>query len=118
MSISRRTALATTAAAVVTGAITAPIAIEAAGVKAALAGDPVVSPNDSDLLALEQEWANLRYYINNYPDESDEALDPLYERLTEREEAIFCCPARTPAGLAIKLRLWDHYYNSFGESWP
>ena len=40
MSISRRSALlGATAAAVVTGAITAPLAIKAAGVKAALAGE-------------------------------------------------------------------------------
>ncbi len=49
MQISRRDALlGATAAAVVTGAITAPLAIKAAGVKAALAGEP--------LIALEQEW--------------------------------------------------------------
>ncbi len=43
MSISRRTALATGAAAITTAAIAAPIATKAAGVKAALAGDPVVA---------------------------------------------------------------------------
>ncbi len=48
LSISRRTALATGAAAVITGAATAPLAMKAAGVKAALAGEP--------LLVLEQEW--------------------------------------------------------------
>ncbi len=42
MSISRRTALATGAAAIVTGAATAPLAIKAVHVKAALAGDPVL----------------------------------------------------------------------------
>ncbi len=43
MSISRRDALlGATAAAVVTGAITAPLAIKAAGAKTALAGDPVI----------------------------------------------------------------------------
>ncbi len=43
MIITRRDALmGATAAAVVTGAITAPLAIKAAGVKAALAGDPVL----------------------------------------------------------------------------
>ncbi len=42
MSISRRTALATGAAAIVTGAATAPLAFKAAGVKAALSGDPVL----------------------------------------------------------------------------
>ena len=53
MSISRRDALlGATAAAVVTGAATAPLAMKAAGVKAALAGDPV--------LALEREWLAIR----------------------------------------------------------
>ncbi len=43
MQITRRNALmGATAAAVVTGAITAPLAIKAAGVQAALAGDPVL----------------------------------------------------------------------------
>ncbi len=43
MQISRRDALmGATAAAVVTGAATAPLAMKAAGVKAALAGDPVI----------------------------------------------------------------------------
>ena len=44
MQISRRDALmGATAAAVVTGAITAPLAIKSAGVQAVLAGDPVVA---------------------------------------------------------------------------
>ena len=48
MQISRRDALlGATAAAVITGAITAPLAIKAAAAKAALAGDP-----DAELLAL------------------------------------------------------------------
>ena len=42
MSISRRTALATGAAALTTGAIVAPLAIKATATKAALAGDPVL----------------------------------------------------------------------------
>ena len=44
MSISRRDALmGATAAAVITGAITAPLALKAAGVKVALAGEPLVA---------------------------------------------------------------------------
>ena len=42
MSISRRTALASGAAAIVTGAAVVPLAMKAATVKAALAGDPVL----------------------------------------------------------------------------
>ena len=41
MSISRRTALATGAAAITTAAITAPLALKSAGVKVALGGDPL-----------------------------------------------------------------------------
>ncbi len=53
MQITRRDALLNTGAAlVVTGAVTAPLAIKAVGVKAALAGDP--------LLAMEQEWLTIR----------------------------------------------------------
>ena len=48
MQITRRNALVSGGAAVVTGAATASLAIKAAGVKAALAGDLV--------LALEREW--------------------------------------------------------------
>ena len=55
MSISRRTALATGAAAIVTGAATAPLAIKAAGVKAALAGDPVIGLSDQ-LRAASEAW--------------------------------------------------------------
>ena len=52
MSISRRDALlGATAAAAVTGLTTAPLAIKAAGVKAALAG-----PTDEPLIAMEREW--------------------------------------------------------------
>ncbi len=114
MNITRRTALATTAAAITTAAIAAPIAIKAAGVQAALAGDP--------LLALEQEWRAFRDYIHNYPDESDAALDPLYNRLTNMEVRIYETPATTPAGIAVKLRLWGGYYGpfdhrSFEEPW-
>ena len=42
MSISRRTALATGAAAITTAVTTAPLALKAAGVKVALGGDPVL----------------------------------------------------------------------------
>ena len=57
MSISRRDALmGATAAAVVTGAITAPLAIQAVGVKAALGGEP--------LAALESELIEARATVD------------------------------------------------------
>ena len=83
MQISRRRAmLGASAAAVVAGV---PLAIKAAGVKAALAGDPV--------LALEREWLAQLDFIHNYPDDSDEALDPLFERANEIERQLFSMPA-------------------------
>ncbi len=104
MSISRRTALATGAAAVVTGALTAPLAMKAAGVKAALAGPPV-----EPLLALEQDWLAQRDYIHNYPDDSDAALNLLYDRQHALERGIMAAPARSFAGIAVKLRLATYY---------
>ncbi len=106
MSISRRTALATGAAALTTAAIATPLAFKAAGVRSALAGDAVNEP----LLAMEQEWLAYRDYCNNHPDESDEARERLYEPLYRMEEIIFRIPAKTPAGVAVKVRLFAHYY--------
>ncbi len=98
MSISRRTALTTGAAAAVTGLTTAPLAMKAAGVKAALAGDPV--------LALEREWLAQLDFIHNYPDDFDEALEPLYERADEIERQLFSMPAESVRGVLTKLRVW------------
>ncbi len=92
MSISRRTALATGAAAAVTGLTVAPLGMKAAGVQAALAGDPV--------LALEREWLAQLDYVHNYPDDSDDALEPLYRRADAIEEKIMGTPATTAAALA------------------
>ena len=103
MSISRRTALATGAAAIVTGAAVAPLAFKAAGVKAALGGDPV--------LALEREWRARLDYVHNYPDDSDAALDPLYERVNEIERQLFLTPAESVQGVLTKLRVWHYYYS-------
>ncbi len=101
MSISRRTALATGAAAVITGAATIPLAMKADAVKAALAGDPV--------LALEREWLAQLDFVHNYPDDSDAALAPLYERVDETERQLFLMPAESLRGVLTKLRVW-HYY--------
>ncbi len=56
MQITRRDALATTAAAITTAAITAPLAIKAAGVQAALAGEPV----NTALQRAHGEWERAR----------------------------------------------------------
>ncbi len=93
MSISRRDALATGAAAAVTGLTTAPLAM-----KAALAGEP--------LLAMEQEWLAQRdFYNSDLPDESDEALDPLFDKLLDFQYRILLTEAKSPAGVAVKLRM-------------
>ena len=102
MQISRRGALLGASAAAVTGLTVAPLAIKAAGVKAALAGDPV--------LALEREWLAQLDFIHNYPDDSDEALDPLYERANEIERQLFLMPAESFWGVLTKLRVWHYYY--------
>ena len=52
MQITRRSALATGAAAIVTGATVAPLAIKATGVKAALAGE------EAEVLALFQQMGD------------------------------------------------------------
>ncbi len=104
MNITRRDALlGATAAAAVTGLTVAPLAIKAAGVKAALAGDPV--------LALEREWLAQLDFIHNYPDDSDEALNPLYERASEIERQLFLMPAESLRGVLTKLRVWHYHYS-------
>ncbi len=110
MQISRRDALlGATAAAAVTGLTAAPLAFKAAGVKAALAGDPV--------LALEREWLAQLDFAHNYPDDSDEALEPLYERANEIERQLFLMPAESVRGVMTKLRVWHYYYapDSLGD---
>ena len=114
MSISRRNVLATGAAAITTAAVTAPLALKAA------LGDEI--PTVDPVLAVEQEWRAFHEYIRNHPDESDAARAPLYDRLTDMEIKIYETPATTPAGIAVKLRLWGGYYGpfygrSFEEPW-
>jgi hypothetical protein len=96
MSISRRTALATGAAAITTGAIAAPLALKAANVKAALAGEPVlpayeafeaarlksIAMSDHRLAVVEAVEAELppephrnRTYLELSPTECDEAAE-------------------------------------------
>ena len=98
MRISRRAALAGATAAVAVAAIPA-----------------AQAATDETLLRMEQEWLAFRDYANNYPDESDEARGPLYARLQEMEDRIFATPAQTPGGIAVKLRLWSHYYVPFTD---
>ncbi len=72
--ITRRDALlGVSAAAVVTGAATAPLAIKATGVKAALAGVQA----DEPLLAIEQEWFAIHKELQERSDQWSRAYDRL-----------------------------------------
>ena len=114
MNISRRDALmGATAAAVVTGAIIAPLATKATAVKAALGG---VSPTLEPLLAMEQEWLAFRDFCDDWPDEEGEVYEALYGRLNEMAEALYRIPAKTLTGVAAKLRMWA--WNCTGISDP
>ena len=61
-------------------------------------GDPV--------LALERQWLAQLDFIHNYPDDFDEALEPLYERADEIERQFFSMPAESVRGVLTKLRVW------------
>ncbi len=78
MSISRRTALTTGAAAVVTGAATAPVAMKAAGVKAAL-GD-----NYAELEALRLAWRAAEQRSFDADDAEEEAEGSAGQHLARR----------------------------------
>ena len=70
----------------------APLAIKAAGVKAALAGEPLV--------ALERRM-NAAHAIVEDPDHPESVWD----EYTSLQDQIAAMPAMTVAGLAVKLRL-------------
>ncbi len=112
MSISRRDALlGATAAAVVTGTATVPLAIKAAGVKAALAG-----ADEDPVLALKREWEARweRYGID--PGDDEDVVDRLLDALAETSFEIFQTPATTPAGIAVKLVIWARYHIHEGHN--
>ena len=72
------------------------------------------------VLVLKREWLARWERIQKEPDESDEARDPLYERLSETEYEVFQTPATTLAGVAFKLVLWarPHIgYDASGAGW-
>ena len=127
MSISRRDALlGATAAAVVTGAAVAPLAMKAAGVKAALAGDPVIDLA-RQLNAVWKAWMSAQ---NAYEEachrvgyntfgigevRRELGIEPLWQE-EQRLEARFWglqtrlldMPATTPRGVLAKLRGFYH----------
>ena len=91
MQISRRTALAAGAAAITTAAVTAPLAIKAAGVQAALAGDPAVAqaadPEEAQVLAVFRQL-----------NDGQRAVVQMFMR----------CLARLPADPMINARVDKH----------
>lgn len=119
MKISRRDALlGASAAAVVTAAIAAPLALKAAGVKAALGGDPVTDLNDQGLLGLERQWLDHQKTCEDWPHEQGEVYESLYARLSEMEECIYCNPAQTLAGVMVKLRMWSWHCSDISQPHP
>ena len=90
MSISRRDALMGAGAAAVV-----------AGVPGAVQGDPV-----EPLLAMEQEWLQLRDQYETAPDVPHGAPDPLFDKLLDLQYRIHLTEAKSPAGVAVKLRMY------------
>ncbi len=95
MSISRRTALASGAAAITTAAITAPLAIKAGGVKAALRGNDPIWPILARARSLQEQ-------ITAAPD--DPATAALETTLCDVECEIFETQATSFDGLLAKAR--------------
>ena len=75
-------------------------------------GDPV--------LALKREW-EARYRLldeqrdDPNADDSDEAVQPFFDRLRETESQILRTQATTPAGIAVKLILWARLHCTADE---
>ncbi len=91
------------------------VAVSAAAITAANA---VAASPCEPLLEMEREWIAWRDHCRAYPDDSDEARDPLFDRLIEMEVQMHRTPATTPAGIAVKLRMWARHHGSdFGEDW-
>ena len=93
--------------------------IQGATAAAVVAGVPVAATAEADheLIALERQWLAWRDYCHSYPDDSDEARNPLFARLEEIEERIYATPARTARGVTIKLRLWAYFYAPLNYPW-
>ena len=114
--ISRRTALTTGAALVTTGALTAPLALKAASVRAALAGEPAVELSQQ-LRVAWQEWVSAMGAFDNAEDcgiptcgrggpgcalfQEQERCEA---RFRELEPRLLDTPATTPGGVLGKLR--------------
>ncbi len=98
MSISRRTALATGAAAITTGAIAAPLAVKATATKAALVGDPVAVLVRK--AAAYEEWLNT---IGGTV--TDDEFNVLCAVHSEMEYEIRDTPSNSIEAIAGKVRI-------------
>ena len=66
-------------------------------------------------MTLYREWLAWLDRCNNDPDNSDQAIDANCARLFKIEQHIIDTPAWSPAGIAVKLRLFAHYEKPAGE---
>ncbi len=109
MSISRRTAIATAAAAV-TGLTVAPLAMKAANVQAVLANvDPQIEALIGQLRAANACLENINIlYHSSGAEELGEESDILCDRMTDIEVQIIQTPATTLRGLLDKARVAWH----------
>ncbi len=94
MQVSRRDALmGATAAAVVTAAIAAPLAIKAAGVKAALAGDPVIALIDEHIALFPEAYPD----FDQFPEEDWSRIEEQLQTVRDLCDNLLCDVFRTPA---------------------
>ena len=61
---------------------------------------------EDPVMALKREWETRWNQYASETDQSDEAQDPLFDRLSETAYQIFQTPALTLEGVAFKLVLW------------
>ena len=119
MSISRRTALATGAAAVVTGATTAPLAVKAA----------LAATSDDPLVALGRQWQEAYDNWLQFSTAGD-SFEEIVELENQREDLDDIAwqleneaadvPARSLDGVLVKLRMAGTHYHLMerdGEGW-
>ena len=75
---------------------------------------------EDPVVALTRAWDHRYKRLNDAPDDSDEALEPFYQRMDEIALQIFHTPATTPAGIAVKLVLWARQHcgaDAGDQSW-
>ncbi len=88
-------------------------ALMGAGAAAVVAGVPVAVLAVDPLLDMEQEWLQLRDKYETAPDVLYGAPDPLFDKLLDLQYRILLTEAKSPAGVAVKLRMhcrnncWD-----------